>query len=222
MLTPEDHDSNLDQIEGAISRLADGKVDKTPGKGLSQNDYSDADRKKLSEVEEKANRYTHPDKHTIDEVDGLRDALDGKESKRSPDYRLPLSKIENGDRIPLPDDRGNLPPYPNVVYRKEVVEVKQSMMLVKDHANVIVRVRGSSDMVMLTLPASADYIGHEIVIINDSPHHVRVCPIDGELLNGQLYFSMVGRYSMMRVFSDGRGHYANYYGDIYAEAYFKS
>lgn len=36
------------------------KVDKEEGKGLSHNDFTDADRKKLDGIDEEANKYTHP------------------------------------------------------------------------------------------------------------------------------------------------------------------
>nr|DAO08855.1 MAG TPA: hypothetical protein [Caudoviricetes sp.] len=37
-----------------------GKVDKVPGKGLSTNDFTDAEKKKLGGIAEGANNYTHP------------------------------------------------------------------------------------------------------------------------------------------------------------------
>lgn len=39
------------------------KVDKIPGKALSANDYTAADKGKLEKIEEEANHYVHPDKH---------------------------------------------------------------------------------------------------------------------------------------------------------------
>ena len=45
------------------------KVDKVDGKGLSANDYSDAEKEKLEGIETGANKYVHPDlyKITVDE-----------------------------------------------------------------------------------------------------------------------------------------------------------
>ena len=39
------------------------KVDKVDGKGLSTNDYTSADKKKLDGISEGANNYVHPDTH---------------------------------------------------------------------------------------------------------------------------------------------------------------
>ncbi len=40
-----------------------GKVDKVSGKGLSANDYTTAEKNKLSGIADGANNYTHPDTH---------------------------------------------------------------------------------------------------------------------------------------------------------------
>lgn len=37
-----------------------GKVDKVEGKGLSENDYTDADKLKLADIDPQANYYVHP------------------------------------------------------------------------------------------------------------------------------------------------------------------
>ena len=39
------------------------KVDKASGKGLSTNDYTTAEKKKLAGIAEGANKYTHPSTH---------------------------------------------------------------------------------------------------------------------------------------------------------------
>src|SRR5690606_9845652 len=39
--------------------------DKTEGKGLSTEDYTAEEKAKLTDIEEKANKYTHPATHSI-------------------------------------------------------------------------------------------------------------------------------------------------------------
>lgn len=51
-----------------------GKVDKASGKGLSSNDYTDAEKTKLSGIEPEANKYVHPDTHPASMITGLGDA----------------------------------------------------------------------------------------------------------------------------------------------------
>ncbi len=51
------------ELDGVIAGTADqfnGKVDKEEGKGLSSNDYTDDDKRKLAGVSEGANYYMHP------------------------------------------------------------------------------------------------------------------------------------------------------------------
>lgn len=51
-----------------------GKVDKASGKGLSSNDYTDAEKTKLSGIEAEANKYEHPASHPASMITGLGDA----------------------------------------------------------------------------------------------------------------------------------------------------
>lgn len=46
-----------------VENLQTNKVDKVDGKGLSTNDYTNADKVKLSGIEEGANKYVHPSSH---------------------------------------------------------------------------------------------------------------------------------------------------------------
>lgn len=43
-----------------LDKLIEAKVSKVAGKDLSTNDYTDAEKKKLSGIDEGANKYTHP------------------------------------------------------------------------------------------------------------------------------------------------------------------
>lgn len=43
-----------------IDAIVANKVDKVPGKGLSENDYTSTEKNKLHDVEENANNYVHP------------------------------------------------------------------------------------------------------------------------------------------------------------------
>ena len=95
-------------ISTATQAALNNKVDKVTGKGLSTNDYTTADKEKLASIEAGAKNYTLPraganvggvlsggdvtitdgiiivkddsHNHTIDNVDGLQSALDGKSS----------------------------------------------------------------------------------------------------------------------------------------------
>lgn len=48
------------KIIAKITNMISGKVDKVDGKGLSTNDYTTAEKTKLSGIAEGANKYTHP------------------------------------------------------------------------------------------------------------------------------------------------------------------
>lgn len=50
--------------ERTLWNTVKNKVDSIPGKGLSTNDYSTAEKNKLSGIEEKANNYVHPSTHS--------------------------------------------------------------------------------------------------------------------------------------------------------------
>lgn len=49
-----------------VENLQTNKADKVDGKGLSTNDYTNADKDKLSGIEEGANKYVHPNSHNPD------------------------------------------------------------------------------------------------------------------------------------------------------------
>ncbi len=55
----------------AHASLFNAKVDKVTGKGLSTNDYTNAEKTKLAGIEDGANYYTHPQKHNANEITGL-------------------------------------------------------------------------------------------------------------------------------------------------------
>ena len=52
----EDHTTELTALNDAVQNLEAGKVDKEPGKGLSTNDFTDADKTKLDGIESGAER----------------------------------------------------------------------------------------------------------------------------------------------------------------------
>lgn len=52
--------ARLDTVLNGIDNALADKVDKSEGKGLSTNDYTTAEKTKLSSVEANANNYTHP------------------------------------------------------------------------------------------------------------------------------------------------------------------
>lgn len=51
---------NLKYTMGKVKALLNGKVDKIEGKGLSENDYTTAEKTKLAGIAEGANKYVHP------------------------------------------------------------------------------------------------------------------------------------------------------------------
>ncbi len=56
------------EFDERMKMMEDSKVTKEDGKGLSSNDYTDAEKNKLSGIEEGANRYIHPDTHPADMI----------------------------------------------------------------------------------------------------------------------------------------------------------
>ena len=67
-----------DSTPGIVGTL-ETKVDKTEGKDLSSNDFTDALLDKLNNIESNANRYIHPEKHQISEIENLIRSLDSKQ-----------------------------------------------------------------------------------------------------------------------------------------------
>lgn len=59
---------NMDLIDGALKALSDEKVSHIEGKGLSTNDYSDAEKQKLAKIPEDAIDYQHPATHSLDMI----------------------------------------------------------------------------------------------------------------------------------------------------------
>ena len=51
--------------------MADTKVDKVAGKGLSSEDYTTAEKNKLAGIESGANKYVHPATHPVNMITGL-------------------------------------------------------------------------------------------------------------------------------------------------------
>ena len=64
-----------------LSDMADTKVDKVSGKGLSTEDYTTAEKNKLAGIAAGANKYVHPSTHPMSMITGLDSALDGKVDK---------------------------------------------------------------------------------------------------------------------------------------------
>ncbi len=69
--------------ESAVDLQLSNKVDKVQGKVLSKNDFTDAYKSKLAGIENGANKYIHPNSHSINEVSGLSSALSNKVDKVS-------------------------------------------------------------------------------------------------------------------------------------------
>jgi hypothetical protein len=57
------NDAAVEHLGDRLTTVEDGKVDKIPGKGLSTNDYSTAEKTKLAGIEAGANKYIHPATH---------------------------------------------------------------------------------------------------------------------------------------------------------------
>ena len=65
---PSSHPMSM--ISG-LSTSLEAKVDKVSGKGLSSNDYTTAEKNKLSGIETEANKYVHPATHPSSIITGL-------------------------------------------------------------------------------------------------------------------------------------------------------
>ncbi|MED4378502.1 hypothetical protein P9274_22990, partial [Schinkia azotoformans] len=59
----QDLNENMDIIDTQIKSLNDDKVQKETGKGLSSNDFTTAEKNKLSGIAGGANNYVHPATH---------------------------------------------------------------------------------------------------------------------------------------------------------------
>jgi len=71
-------DVNLYHVAENINELVEGKQDAEVGKGLSEENYTSAEKTKLSGIEVNANNYAHPSSHPIALIAGLQTALDEK------------------------------------------------------------------------------------------------------------------------------------------------
>lgn len=63
--------ANWDTIDSEIQKLKNNKVDAVAGKGLSTNDFTDTEMNKLKNIEDEANKYTHPESHPSSMISGL-------------------------------------------------------------------------------------------------------------------------------------------------------
>lgn len=59
-----DLNANMDILDVQVKALADAKVDKIPGKGLSGEDFTSAEKSKLAGIAAGATNYTHPATHS--------------------------------------------------------------------------------------------------------------------------------------------------------------
>lgn len=57
---------NWDKLDTALFNMNKDKVDKIVGKSLSTNDFTNLLKDKLDGIAEGANKYTHPDSHSLD------------------------------------------------------------------------------------------------------------------------------------------------------------
>ena len=100
---PTDPELGIVDISG-LSAALESKVDKTPGKGLSTNDLTNALKEKLNSLQ----NYTHPSSHSMSMITGLQNALDDKVDKEngksltSNDFTdALLAKLDNIERSEL-------------------------------------------------------------------------------------------------------------------------
>ena len=100
---PTDPELGIEDITGLIAAL-ESKVNKTPGKGLSTNDFTNTLKDKLDNLV----NYTHPASHSMSMIDGLQNALDDKVDKEngktltSNDFTdTLLAKLESIERAEL-------------------------------------------------------------------------------------------------------------------------
>ena len=118
-------ETNITNLDGEL----DNKVDKETGKGLSSNDFTDDEKSKLDGIEEGANNYQLPvagaeiggvksggdisvdsagnvtvndnsHNHTIENVTGLQDALDGKISASQKGTNNGVAELDATGKVP--------------------------------------------------------------------------------------------------------------------------
>ena len=88
-----------------LSDMADTKVDKVSGKGLSTEDYTTAEKNKLAGIEAGANKYIHPATHPVGMITGLGTAATKNTGTSSGDVPV----IESRGKLPkiiIPSDDG--------------------------------------------------------------------------------------------------------------------
>jgi len=86
----------LEESTSAVNLRIDGKVDKVDGKGLSANDYTNAEKNKLSSIEESANNYSLP-------VDVVRDSTYVKTDKNFTNAKSDkLDRINTSWKLTVP------------------------------------------------------------------------------------------------------------------------
>lgn len=88
-----------------LSDMADTKVDKVSGKGLSTEDYTTAEKNKLAGIAAGANKYVHPSTHPVGMITGLGTAA--TENTGTSSGNVPV--IESNGKLPaviIPSDDG--------------------------------------------------------------------------------------------------------------------
>ena len=213
-LSGDDYNNNLDYFEN-------NKVDKIDGKGLSVNDLTNDLLDKLNNIESEANKYIHPT-HTIDDIDGLNTALDSKQNVIDDNNKLPLANVENGNKVVLLDNNGDLPNL-NGVNLSGVVKPKVTFSIIDDLAvtsnymNNILVVESVNEITNITIPKASDYAGQDIIITSETDKHIK---IESESkINNATYYVMIEKSSMIQLISNGVRWNALVTGNVYNDLY---
>ena len=95
-----DNKANTSYVDGELNR----KVNKIEGKGLSTEDYTTDEKDKLSGIEAEANKYVHPENHSIDMI------IESVTNKvMTADERVKLSDIsDNANKVESSTLNGNI------------------------------------------------------------------------------------------------------------------
>ncbi|WP_217694098.1 hypothetical protein [Alkalihalophilus pseudofirmus] len=97
-------------VEGLETSLSQ-KVDKEAGKGLSSNDYTSAEKTKLSGIASNANNYTHPSTHPASMItesttrrftsDNEKETWNGKEDANKKGQANGYAALDSNAKVPL-------------------------------------------------------------------------------------------------------------------------
>lgn len=99
------------ELVAGLEEALNNKVDKVPGKGLSTEDFTSAEKNKLAGIEEGANHYVHPDTHPASMItetstrrfvsDSEKSTWNNKEDKANKGKANGYASLDSNGKVPL-------------------------------------------------------------------------------------------------------------------------